>query len=130
MIIKADKKLIKQITFYGVIGVISAISDFLIFYFLGTSFQINEYISNVISTHCGIALSFTLNSKYNFKKTDKILRRALIFYLIGLFGLLLSSALLMLGNTLQLPINFTKFLSIFIVAAVQFIFNKFVTFGR
>lgn len=127
---KIKNDLIKQMVLYAIIGATSASLDFLIFYLLGTILNINEYISNVISIHTGIALSFTLNSRLNFKKTDKLALRAITFYLTGLFGLMLSSGLLVLGNALQISANLAKLASIFLVAAVQFVINKFVTFRK
>lgn len=127
---KIDKQLLRQILLYGIIGGTSAALDFLIFLLLGTYLHINEHIANIISTHCGIALSFVLNSRYNFKKTDKLARRALTFYLTGICGLLISSGLLILGNALEIPVNLTKLFSIFFAAVVQFVINKFVTFRK
>jgi putative flippase GtrA len=113
---------------YGIIGGGSALVDFLLFTLLYATAGINELIANVISVHAGIAMSFTLNLKYNFKKADKILFRGNAFYLIGLFGLALSGGMLWLGGVLEFPILLVKFVSIFIVAGVQFIMNKLISF--
>jgi len=123
-----EKAVIRQILLYGVIGATSALFDFLLFALMYKAMGMNEFIANVISVHTGIALSFTLNSRYNFKKTDRPLLRAMPFYLTGLFGLALSQCLLWLGGVLLLPVLLTKLLSILFVGAVQFIINKFVTF--
>ena len=125
-----NKQLLRQIILYGIIGGGSAFLDFILFMLMYNHLGMNEYFSNVISIHAGIAMSFTLNSKYNFHKTDKLLRRAISFYLTGLFGLALSQGLLWFGNVLLIPLTVVKFTSIFIVAAVQFIINKFVTFRK
>lgn len=127
---KFDKILTRQIVLYGIIGSCSALLDFALFSLLYKAIGINELIANIISVHAGIAMSFTLNRKYNFKKTDKVVLRASSFYLIGLLGLGLSEFLLWLGGALDLPILPVKFGSIFIVAAVQFTMNKFITFGK
>lgn len=125
-----DKTVLKQLLLYGVIGGISAGLDMGVFYGLNTLLAVNIYIANTISIHCGIILSFILNSRYNFKKTDKLTKRALAFYLTGLFGLLLSSLILSLGMKLQISINIIKLFSIFFVAGIQFIINKFFTFRK
>ncbi|MCL2694844.1 MAG: GtrA family protein [Clostridiales bacterium] len=125
---KVDKQLIKQIFLYGVIGGASALLDFALFTLLYRQFGMNEYLANAISIHAGIAMSFVLNRKFNFKKTDRLLFRALSFYLVGLVGLALSQGLLWLGGRMLLPTLITKLVSIFIVAATQFCVNKFITF--
>jgi len=131
LIKKTDKPLFRQIFLYGLIGGGSALLDFLLFTLLYGSFGVNEYAANVISVHAGIAMSFILNRRYNFKKTDRLLFRAVSFYLTGLFGLALSQGLLWAGGALlQLPVVPVKFVSIFIVAAVQFVINKLITFNR
>jgi putative flippase GtrA len=127
---RITKQLIRQVLFYGIIGSCGALLDLIVFYFLYDKLSINEFIANIASVHCGIALSFILNRKYNFKKTDHVAFRAISFYLTGLFGLALSVGFLWLGGYLELPIMWVKVASIFIVAAVQFMINKLVTFGK
>jgi len=126
--VKIDKQLIRQIVLYGIIGGVSAFLDFLLFTLMYKKFGMNKFLANGISVHAGIATSFILNRKFNFKITDRVLYRALSFYLTGLFGLALSQCLLWLGGILLLPVLMVKFISIFIVAAVQFVINKLITF--
>ena len=123
-----NKAVVRQVLLYGIIGCTSALFDFLLFALMHQVMGMNEYLANIFSIHAGIALSFTLNRKFNFKKTDKTLFRAIPFYLTGLFGLLLSQGLLWLGSTLLLPTLLTKLFSILIVGATQFTINKFVSF--
>jgi len=128
--VKIDERLIRQIILYGIIGGVSAFLDFLLFTLMYKQFGMNEYLANGISVHAGIATSFILNRKFNFKKTDRVLFRAVSFYLTGLFGLVLSQGLLWVGGVLSLPVVMVKFVSIFIVAAVQFVINKLITFNK
>ena len=125
---KIDKKLIRQVLMYGIIGGGSAFLDYSLFTLLYVVVGINELIANIFSVHAGIAMSFTLNSRYNFKKTDRVFFRACAFYLTGLFGLALSGGMLWGGGAMGFPILLVKFVSIFVVAAVQFTINKLVTF--
>lgn len=122
-----NKELFRQIFLYGIIGGFSASIDFIIF--TGLIFlAMNSFIANGISIHVGIFTSFFLNSRFNFKKKDKIVRRGSVFYLIGLTGLLISMFLLWLGEMMGVPVLIAKGGSVFVVAAVQFTINKFVTF--
>lgn len=125
-----DKLLIRQIFLYGIIGGGSAFLDFLLFTLMYKQFGLNKYLVNGISVHTGIAMSFILNRKFNFKKTDRVLFRAISFYITGLFGLALSQGLLWLGGIFLFPVLMVKFMSIFIVAVVQFVINKLVTFNK
>jgi len=128
--VNIDKHLIRQIFMYGIIGGASAFLDFLLFTLMYKQFEMNKYPANGISVHAGIAMSFILNRKFNFRKTDRVLYRAVLFYLTGLFGLALSQGLLWFGGVLSLPVVMVKLTSIFIVAAVQFAINKQVTFNK
>jgi putative flippase GtrA len=127
---KIDERLARQIVLYGIIGGGSALLDFLLFTLMYKQFGWNEYFANCISVHSGIAMSFILNRRFNFKKTDRLLFRAVSFYITGLFGLALSQGLLWMGGILLLPVVMVKFMSIFIVASVQFVINKLVTFNK
>jgi putative flippase GtrA len=128
--VNLDKLLIRQIFLYGIIGGGSAFLDFLLFSLMYKQFGLNKYFANGISVHTGIAMSFILNRKFNFKKIDRVLFRAISFYITGLFGLALSQGLLWLGGIFLFPVIMVKFMSIFIVAVVQFVINKLVTFNK
>jgi len=125
---RIDKQFLREVVLYGIIGFNSALLDFLLFTLLFKGLVINKYIANGISIHAGIAMSFLLNRKYNFKKTDRILFRAISFYLTGLFGLALSQGILWIGGIFLFPVIVVKFVSIFIVAAFQFTQNKLIVF--
>ena len=118
----------KKLILYGLIGGTSALCDFLVFCGLVNLLHLHGLISNIISVHCGIILSFVLNRNFNFKKMDHALKRFLLFYCIGLFGLGLSSLILVIGNQMSLSIIFVKIFSIFFVAGIQFLLNNYITF--
>ena len=126
---KKHKELIREIVLYGIIGLIAASTDSVVFYFL--SKWLNMYASNFISINLGIALSFVLNMYVNFQVHDKIPQRAFSFFAVGYTGLTLSMLILYIGVDLaNLPKMDVKLLSVFIVAAVQFTLNKLITFRR
>lgn len=125
---KLDKQFLRNLILYGLIGGISAAVDAGVFALLFKLFGWNEFLSNAISVHCGIFLSFFLNSRYNFKKTDDLKHRFLSFYLTGLLGLGLSYVILWSGKALGFDVLLTKLVSIVIVALVQFFINRAVAF--
>ncbi len=125
---KPDKAFFRNLILYGIIGGLSSGLDALIFALLVKGLGINQFIANTISIHCGIFLSFFLNSRYNFKKTDDFWGRFIPFYLTGLFGLALSQGILWLGGHLGADTLITKLVSIVIVALVQFFINRAIAF--
>lgn len=114
---------------YAIIGGISATLDFTVFSILSNKFHIDYLLANIISVHCGIICSFILNRQYNFKIKNKTLIRFSAFYVIGLLGLAVSTSLLfVLVDISNLNKIGSKFSTIIVVALLQFILNKTITF--
>lgn len=126
---EARWEFLRTFVLYGLIGAISAATDTGVFYLLFNRLGLDEFIANGISVHVGIFLSFFLNRNFNFRKTDQTGRRFISFYLTGLFGLLLSSAILWIGNRLAVNPMAAKLFSVVIVAVTQFLINRAVAFG-
>lgn len=125
------KRNIKQLTLYGIIGAIAASIDFAFFNILTIYTGLHYIVANCISVLAGIFTSFSLNRTFNFKVTDKTAIRFGIFFTIGILGLALSNVILWLGvEQYKYDETITKIASIFIVAFIQFILNKFITFKR
>ena len=125
---KLDGKFLRNLILYGIIGGLSSGLDAGVFALLVKTAGFDKFLANTISIHCGIFLSFFLNSRYNFKKTDDFLGRFIPFYLTGLFGLALSQGILWLGGQIGSDTLITKLVSIVIVALVQFFINRAVAF--
>jgi putative flippase GtrA len=119
----------RNLILYGIIGGFCAALDFGIYTAL-CYWDIMPYLwANIISIHVGIFTSFVLNRSVNFKVKDKAAMRFLSFYAVGLTGLGISELMLYLmvtvGGWNELV---CKLLSIVVVALVQFILNKYITF--
>lgn len=126
-IARANQTFIK----YSVIGVMGATLDFATFAVLTTHLNFPYLIANLISATLGIINNFILNWKFNFKVTDKIFKRFLSFYLIGTIGIGISSGLLyLLIDILKINALFSKLLTIAVVVAIQYTYNKKVTFAQ
>ncbi len=129
--ILSNKRLIREILLYGIIGCTSSLLDSFFYYIFTRNLQLNEFISNFISVNIGITISFILNTFINFQKTNKILKRALSFYSVGYAGLVVSMIILYCGiHLFNLNDMAVKIVSIFIVAAFQFVLNKIITYGK
>lgn len=119
----------RNLILYSIIGAMSAGSDFLVFTILIERISIYYLSANIVSTLCGIVMSFTLNRHYNFKVKDNVLFRFVIFLSVGLSGLALSSVILytMIDIWLQNEL-LSKFVALIVSVLVQFTLNKCITF--
>ena len=119
----------RNLILYGLIGGFCSALDFGIFTLL-CHFGILPYLwANIVSTHAGIFTSFFLNRSYNFKVKDKAPLRFASFYLVGLVGLGISEGMLyLMVNVASWNELLCKLCSIAVVALIQFILNKFITF--
>lgn len=121
--------LIKQIVLYGIIGGGCACLDATCFY-ICTKVGVTVQLANFIGVNFGIFVSYFLNSKYNFKKTDNKLKRIIAFFSVGYVGLGFSMFILYLGCSIwNKNVMIVKVVSIALVAIVQFLLNKAITFG-
>lgn len=129
--ILSNKKLIREIFLYCVIGFTSSLMDSFFYFIFTRHLYFNEFISNFISVNIGITISFILNTFINFRKTNKIFKRAFSFYSVGYLGLIISMFILYCGiSILDIYDMAVKIISIFIVAAFQYILNKIITYGK
>lgn len=119
----------RDLILYGLIGALSSSLDFGVYTVLVKCLSLNYLLANSISVVVGITTSFTLNRKYNFKVSDKTVRRFAIFMTVGLCGLVLSNLILFVCiNTIHINELLSKLLSIALVVILQFLANKFITF--
>lgn len=119
----------RNLILYGLIGGFCAALDFAIYSAL-CYWDILPYLwANIISIHIGIFTSFILNRSINFKVKDKTAIRFLSFYTVGLIGLGVSESMLYLMVTVcGMNEIVCKLISIVVVALIQFLMNKYITF--
>lgn len=127
---RIDTKLIKEIFVYGVIGGISAGLDSILFAIIST-IGVNLYIANFISVNIGIITSFILNTYFNFKIKDNIRKRLIRFFAVGYVGMSISTLMLYIGKEMwEMDEILVKLISVVIVAIIQFILNKLITYRK
>lgn len=146
----AKRKSVRQLVKYGIVGMIGLVIDMGIYYLLVTRLAVHYpfsavlsslvggnmsvgmldiLMSNIISQTLAVVNNFILNSYFTFKVTDNRLKRFTSFASIAVFGMVISSILLTLFiGVMGIDDMIAKVMAIFIVAAVQFIINKFFTF--
>lgn len=122
---------LRRLILYCVIGVSGVIIDSGVFFLLllFPFWETYYLLANAVSVTCGITNNFLLNAFFNFQKTDYLRRRFLCFFLAGLLGLGVGSAIIYLLTSLcGLNIFYSKIVSIFCVTVLQFLINYFVSF--
>lgn len=119
--------LLKNLLLYFVIGVIGLGVDFGVFT-LATSILSAE-IANVVGAFCGFLVTFSGNTFLNFKKTDKLLARFISYASICLIGTGISTLAIHLLKTTYGNYH-AKLIAMGSAFIVQFILNKFITYGK
>lgn len=130
----------RNLILYGIIGGFCAVLDYAVstgLYYshilpditiFGYLFH-DSQLALAIGIHVGIFTSFFLNRAYNFKVKNKTAVRFLSFYAVGLFGWFISAVMLhymvVLGG---MQYWVFKLIATVVVALIQFILNKFITF--
>lgn len=112
---------------YCVSGAAAFLTDYGIFLTVYTASQ-HPYVANVLGICGGMIVSFTLNSRYTFQRRDAVVRRAAKFVAVALFGMTMSSAIIMLLMGLQVDPRLGKVIAMLAVFMAAFTANTFWTF--
>lgn len=130
-IVRIDRLFIKHAIVYACIGAFASMTDSLLYIAFTRKFGIWYLIANFMSVNIAMTLSFLLNSFLNFKQTKNLLRRAIFFYGICYFGLMISMGILYVGiSLLGFSDIYVKLFSVLFTGCIQFTFNKLVTFKK
>ena len=121
----------RELILYCLIGCIGAGLDFITYVSLTGQFCIHYQLANFISVSLGIINNFFLNCFFNFKAKDKILIRFVCFYVVGIFGWILSALCLWICiEQFGINIIISKLGTILFVTLLQFCLNKFISFRK
>ncbi len=119
------RKLSRNFVLYAIIGLSGVTLDVVIFLVLFNLFQVEKNLATFLSISIAITNNFLLNTYLNFKVKDKLAKRYLRFYLVGLSGILLTDALFFLFvDRLHLNANLIKIGSLLPVLLLQYSLNK------
>lgn len=120
----------RQLLLYGIIGLMGATLDFIIYALIVNITPIPPAPASFLSVSIGICNNFILNARHNFKITGKMLHRFISFYAIGVGGAILSSLIIfVLYNGFGVNDLVAKAVTIPPVVLLQFILNKKVSFS-
>ncbi len=118
--------MLRELFLYGAIGATAAVLDYSVF-MVFLHFGLSPEISSLLGQASGFLLSFFGNTFLNFKKTDRIFVRFLLYLSVCLSGMALSTLLIFLLKNLM-NIYALKFLCLILSAGLQFLLNKFITY--
>lgn len=121
---------IKHIMMYGLAGLISTLVSFAIYYSI---IWINDDLYILAYTICffvGVLVSYFLQNKYVFKKTEKGHKKALIkaYISYGATYILGTAAIFVMVEYFGIPSTIAPLFNIFITVPINYLLLKFWTF--
>lgn len=117
---------LKKFILYGLIGGGGAIVEFSIFSLLINS-NIKVEVANVIGVTSGFLFTFTMNTFFNFKKTNKLIKRFFSYAGICLLGMIVSTTMVSLLKD-KMNVYMLKIILIVFIAICQFMLNNKFTY--
>jgi putative flippase GtrA len=121
----------KQFLLYCLIGFSGVGLDFGIYSLLVHARPLNFQTANAAGYASGTLLSFILNARFNFRVTDKIPLRMMIFFGVALLGWLVSAGLLqILIGSYGFNKYFAKFATLVVVVLLQYNLNRLFSFRK
>ena len=121
------KTLVQRFGLYCVIGACAFGTDYCLFLAV-LSLKANPYLANVVGICGGMAVSFTLNRRYNFRKTDALAMRTSKFIIVAFTGMAVSTVSIMLLLSVGVDVRVAKAVSMVLVFGMQFLANALWTF--
>lgn len=120
--------IIQIILKYSAIGLLAAVIEFVFFIYLIKFFEL--IVANSFSYFCGMLVSFTLNSLYNFQIKNKKIIIFSKFITVNFLGIYLSYMFVYFLNHHIDKVHIAKLISISLVVVIQFLANYFWTFKK
>jgi len=120
---------VRETLSYVWVGLVGVALDAGGFFMLCQYLQWYPVAATILSSTTASVLTFPLNRRFTFRKTDHARLRLVKYVSINLFSVALGAGIMFVGNTLQgFRPGPVKAASIAMVAGTQFLLNKFVAF--
>ena len=121
----------RQFFLYCLIGASGATLDFLVYSAIVKWGGGHYQIANAIGYACGTALSFILNSRFNFKTNDWLLLRLACFFGVATLGWSASASLLQITvGSFGWNKYLAKLMTIFVTVLLQYNLNRLLSFRK
>ena len=127
--IVGTEDILSKLPLYIVFGCTAFIADYCVFLLVHQATG-NPYLGNVFGVCVGMAISFTLDQKFNFRRQDAVLHRAMKFVAVDLCGMALSTAIIFVLVEWGVEPRVAKLMAMVVVVAFQFTTNSLWTFAR
>lgn len=121
------KDLLRNFALYTAVSASAFAADYSVFLALFAAAG-NPYLANVAGICVGMAVSFSLNRTFNFRKPDAPTSRAARFVAVALLGMALSTLVIMLTIGLGIDARIAKAIAMLLVFPLQFLANALWTF--
>lgn len=121
-----NKKLIKQILKFGVVGGLAFLIDYGLLYFLTEYLNIYYFISSIISFTVSLVFNYILSIKWVFDVEKKqTIKEITLFVVLSIIGLAINQLIMYIGvDKLSLYYMLAKLISTVIVMIWNFITRK------
>ncbi len=120
---------IRETLSYTWVGIVGVLLDAIGFAIIRSIFDLDPVIITTVSAMIAAALTFPLNAKFTFLKSDNLYKRFQIYIVINLLGVMLGAAIMFFGHDLVgIDDRIVKAVSVVFVAGTQFLLNKFIAF--
>jgi len=114
---------------YCFIGVGCFVTDFLVYTFFVRALDADYQSAHAVGCLSGTIQSFILNSRFNFRVSDRLVVRFLIFFTVALLGYVTSAIVLHgLVEWFQLDRYLAKLATLGVVVFIQYNLNRRVSF--
>jgi putative flippase GtrA len=121
----------RQFLLYCLIGASGATLDFLVYSAVVKWGGGHYQIANAIGYASGTALSFILNSRFNFKTSDWVLLRLVSFFGVATLGWAASASLLqIMVGSFGWNKYLAKLMTIFVTVLLQYNLNRLLSFRK
>jgi len=121
----------KQFLLYCMIGLSGTVLDFGVFSLIRQAKLLDYQGANAVSYASGTLLSFILNTRFNFRVTDKIALRLVCFFGVALLGWSVSAGLLLvLVRIYGCNEYLSKAAALVVVVILQYNLNRLFSFRK
>ncbi|MDD4527469.1 MAG: GtrA family protein [Candidatus Margulisbacteria bacterium] len=114
---------------YFLIGISGALLDYSSYYILFHFFHVPYIYAHIVGSLVGFNNNFFLNAFFNFKTKTNLLTRYLSYFMICVFGMVVSSTFIyIMVSVMGFNADVSKILAMGGIFVVQYFLNKKITF--
>ena len=114
---------------YAWVGVVGVALDAGFFFMMREFTSLSPVAMTMLASMSAAVITFPLNLRFTFQKSDNLVKRLSLYLVINLFGMALGGLMMFVGHDLiGIDDRIMKGIILVFVAGVQFLLNKFIAF--